>query len=443
MDLWIEVRNPSRGDMTPCDQTRRISMESKIPHLDKHDIVVGIDLASSGHVVVILSAQGQRLTRFKVPHSLEGLQELVRLSAPENYGHVDAKAMFAFEATGHLWPSVAHFLCRHELEYRIVNPLATFRVREARQMSKEKSDLTDAEQIADLLRTGMVTKTQLESQPYVEIRRTWSEYDRMKRERAKLKTLVKHQLYGLFPEILTVWKDIFTSGALAVLRLGLTPRQIASLSPGKLYKEARQASRGRRLWRFKILQVHRWAQKTVSAPHGSEAMALEIKRIVERVDLLSDQIETASQDLEKLLEQFEEARYLSTMPGIHLATVAGLIAQIGDIRKYRHGRQLIKLAGINPGRRQTGNRAGKTAMTRRGRADLRSMVYMATVSSIQHNPRLKAHYDRLCQRREQPLTKMRALGACMTKFLLYAFAVMKRRQPFDVDHRWEARPSPA
>jgi transposase len=76
-------------------------------------------------------------------------------------------------------------------------------------------------------------------------------------------------------------------------------------------------------------------------------------------------------------------------------------------------------------------------MTRRGRAGLRSLVYMATLSSLQHNPRLKAHYDRLIQRPDRPMAKMQALGACMSKFLMYAFAVMKRRQAFRIDHSWE------
>ena len=83
--------------------------------------------------------------------------------------------------------------------------------------------------------------------------------------------------------------------------------------------------------------------------------------------------------------------------------------------------------------------AGRTVMTHRGRAGLRTVVYMATVSSIQFNPRIKAHYERLLQRTDRPMTKMQALGACMTKFLLYAFAVMKKREAFKVEHVWEER----
>ena len=51
--------------------------------------------------------------------------------------------------------------------------LATFRVREARQMGRDKRDLTDAEQIAQLLRTGVVTQCQLLPANYMQLRRAW------------------------------------------------------------------------------------------------------------------------------------------------------------------------------------------------------------------------------------------------------------------------------
>ncbi len=80
-------------------------------------------------------------------------------------------------------------------------------------------------------------------------------------------------------------------------------------------------------------------------------------------------------------------------------------------------------------------------MTHRGRSGLRQVVFMATISCLQHNPRIRAHYDRLTERSDRPLPKMVAVGACMNKLLLYAFAVMKRRQAFDVNHLWETHRS--
>ena len=49
-----------------------------------------------------------------------------------------------------MWEAVAYVLRARGERYVVVNPLTTFRVREARQLSREKTDLTDAEQIAEL-----------------------------------------------------------------------------------------------------------------------------------------------------------------------------------------------------------------------------------------------------------------------------------------------------
>src|SRR2546426_3262850 len=47
---------------------------------------------------------------------------------------------------------------------------------------------------------SLVTRTQLEARPYLALRRAWGEYRRLRDERARLKVLIAHQLYGLFPE---------------------------------------------------------------------------------------------------------------------------------------------------------------------------------------------------------------------------------------------------
>ena len=75
-------------------------------------------------------------------------------------------------------------------------------------------------------------------------------------------------------------------------------------------------------------------------------------------------------------------------------------------------------------------------MTKRGRAQLRAVVYMATLSSLRHNRRLKANYERLTQRVTRPLPPMQAIGACMTKLLHDAYAVVKNRAACDADHVW-------
>jgi transposase len=380
--------------------------------LGSDDVVIGLDLASAEHQVVVLTADGRRLTRFKIPHSRVGLEELLRRTMPAALSGTGGSRVFAFEATGHVWEAVAYILRARGERYVVINPLTTFRVREARQLSREKTDLTDAEQIAELCRSGLVTRTQLEARPY--------------------------QLYGLFPEFLRVCADLLQPGALAVLRTGLTPATMAALSLGEFVARVREHRAGRRVWRFKLAQVHRYAEQTIACPDGVDVLAREVQRAVARIDVLTAQMTTVATEVDALLADLEEAPYLRTIPGLGWASVAGLLAHVGAITKYRHGRQLIKLAGTNPSRRDTGQTVGRgQTMSRRGRAGLREVMYLATISCLQHNPRIRAHYDRLIQRADRPLSKMQALGACMNKLLLYAFAVMSRREAFQLDHDWQ------
>ncbi len=112
----------------------------------------------------------------------------------------------------------------------------------------------------------------------------------MRFEAARLKILLRQQLFGLFPELLEVWSRIDTLGLLAVLRCGLTPAQIAALPPSEFLTCVCAARGGRRLWRAKVRAVHEEAQRSVVCDECLEAAAAEARRIVARYDLLTTQL---------------------------------------------------------------------------------------------------------------------------------------------------------
>src|SRR5215470_2613698 len=80
--------------------------------LGSDDVVIGLDLASAEHQAVLLTAAGQRLTRFRIPHSRAGLEELLQRTTPAALGRAGGARVFAFEATGHLWEACSRSLRR-------------------------------------------------------------------------------------------------------------------------------------------------------------------------------------------------------------------------------------------------------------------------------------------------------------------------------------------
>ena len=86
----------------------------------------------------------------------------------------------------------------------------------------------------------------------------------------------------------------------------------------------------------------------------------------------------------------------------------------------------IPLAGVAPMNRDSGKKRGYRR-TQGGRPEVRSALYMSTLTGIRYNPILKAQYDQLVQRGKE---KKVAITACMRKMLTILNAMVRDQQPF-------------
>ncbi len=87
-------------------------------------------------------------------------------------------------------------------------------------------------------------------------------------------------------------------------------------------------------------------------------------------------------------------------------------------------KQIAALVGIAPMNRDSGRKRGKRFI-QGGRAEIRSVLYMATLTAIRLNPVIKAFYERLVKAGKE---KKVALTACMRKLLTILNAMLKRSQ---------------
>jgi len=103
---------------------------------------------------------------------------------------------------------------------------------------------------------------------------------------------------------------------------------------------------------------------------------------------------------------------LKSTPGVGEVLAFTLIAQLPELGKVDH-RQLAALVGVAPFNRDSGHFKGKRSI-RGGRACIRAVLYMATVTALQHNPLIKAFGERLVKT-GKPFKQM--IVACMHKLL--------------------------
>ena len=132
--------------------------------------------------------------------------------------------------------------------------------------------------------------------------------------------------------------------------------------------------------------------------------------------------------LDKLLDQKIEAEgqwrdkraILLSMPGIGPAVVNTLLGDLPELGQLTN-KQIAALTGVAPYNRDSGALRGKRRI-RGGRHSVRTILFMATLTSVQHNPVIKRFYQHLVA---QGKHKKVALTACIRKMVIMLNAMLR------------------
>ena len=118
----------------------------------------------------------------------------------------------------------------------------------------------------------------------------------------------------------------------------------------------------------------------------------------------------------------EKMKQLLAVEGIGEICALVMIFQLPELGKVS-GKEITSLVGLAPYSKDSGKKRGRRAIFG-GRADVRSILYMATLSAIRHNPIIKAFYQRLLGKAKM---KKVAITACMRKLLIILNAMVKNQ----------------
>jgi len=119
---------------------------------------------------------------------------------------------------------------------------------------------------------------------------------------------------------------------------------------------------------------------------------------------------------------------LRSIPGIGQVTSQIILAEVGDINRFKNSSSLIAYAGIDPKVRQSGAILAKnTHLTKRGSPYLRRAIFIAANISIQHDKEMKEYYDK---KRKEGRRYKEAVIALSRKMINRIYAVWKRKSPY-------------
>ncbi|GMA61305.1 IS110 family transposase [Alicyclobacillus fastidiosus] len=132
-------------------------------------------------------------------------------------------------------------------------------------------------------------------------------------------------------------------------------------------------------------QLIKAATDTIGITVGLQMARQELQILLGQYDLLHAQLEQSVAGIEQLAGQVPGAEQMMSVPGIGLVTAAGFIAEVGDISSYQHPRQIQKLAGLNLKENSSGSHKGKTQISKRGRPQLRALLFRCVIPLIAKN----------------------------------------------------------
>jgi transposase len=310
------------------------------------------------------------------------------------------------ESTGVYWRPVFNIL-EEGRAIILVNP------QHLKTVPGRKTDVKDAEWLADLLRHGLLKPSFIPPAPVRELRELTRYRKTLVQARTDEINRLQKALEGANVKLTLVVSDVLGVSARSMLAALLggeqDPAILAELARGRL--------------RTKLTALRRALDGRVKPHH-----LVLIGQTLAHIDFLEESIGQVQQAIEQCLGSFTEAvELLQTIPGVGEVVATALVAEIGtDVSRFPSAKHLASWVGVCPGNKESGGKR-LSGRTTKGNVWVRAMLAEAVWSIAQHRGTyLHAQYHRLARRRG----KLKAAMAVAHSVLLIAYCLLRDNKPY-------------
>jgi transposase len=312
----------------------------------------------------------------------------------------------AMESTGEYWKPIFNIL-EANFQVLLVN---------SQHISKvpgRKTDVSDAEWIADLLRHGLLKPSFIPPPGQRALRELTRHRTNFVRERMNLANRLQKVLESANIKLASVATDVLGVSGRAILDALIAgrvdPNEMAELAKGRMRDKRELLARA---LAGRVQPHHRFV----------------LTELLCQIDSIDETLTRFDEQIAEYLHPFELAvELLDTIPGVARQTAQVILAEMGaDMSRFPSAAHLAAWAGVAPGNYES---AGKrqSGKVRQGNRTLRSaLVQAANAAARTKNTYLAAQYHRLAARRG----RKKALLAVAHSILVIAYYVIRRQEPY-------------
>lgn len=313
----------------------------------------------------------------------------------------------AMESTGSYWKPVYNVLEVLGQEVIVVNAY------HIKNVPGRKTDVKDAEWIADLLQCGLLKASYIPNREQRELREIARYRKSLVEERARELNRLEKTLQGANIKLSSVVSDINGKSSRNVLNAltgeGLSEENVDSLLRGSLREKRNE------ILRFCDGYLSSLQRKLVRA-------------ILDHIDDMTRRIQDVDDIINGQMKDYEDAiKKLEEIPGIGKRSAEVILAEIGlDMSKFPTAGHLAAWSGVAPGNNESAKKR-KSGKTRKGNPTLKTtLIQSAKTAKATKGSFFKAQFDRIAVKRG----KNRAVVAVAHSMIIAIYHMLKYNVPF-------------
>ncbi|MDM0632672.1 IS110 family transposase [Clostridium perfringens] len=403
------------------------------------NLYIGVDVGKEFNYASFLNEKGVEIDkRFKFKNNYLGFLKLKdnidKLTYDYNLKYDDI--LVGFESTGHYWINIDWFLTEKlNIKTVMVRNDAVRHTRALNSQGKGKNDSLDSRTIAECLKNGYYFDVQGRKEDYIVLRRLTRERSELEKEIARYKNRFRAWLDVNNPIFLENFSNVFSAGALALLKVYPSPLDIIQDSYLEVREKLREVGYSRTNKTLKIYYEEVQTYKNII--NGiSYADRLEISEYIEALEMYIKKKENLDERIEALMNFLEGKVYnsLSEIKGMPKAQVASLIAEIGNINNFKSAIHLLSYAGLNLQGEGSGKNKGHSWISKTGNRKIRKELYVITFNLVRHNDYFRGLYCYYkSYKRPNEKSSKEMLIALMCKLLRVVYGMLKYNVEFNLN----------
>ena len=411
-------------------------INEKIEEITVNTLIVGVDIAKETHWARFVDYRGMEIGKTvsftsdkkgfeKIIAQIETICKSKILKNPIN------KIIIGMEPTGHYWKPLANYLVKKEYRVVCVNPYHTKKAKELDDNSPTASDKKDAITIARLVKDGRYFMPYLPEEVYAELRILTNIRHGILKRNSAAKNNITAVFDEYFPEITRVFKNPLKGKASRqILKSCPFPGMILALGENEVLKKIKEAVK-KTVGMKKVRELITAAANSIGVEYGLESAKLKLKILLDELELVEKQLAEVEASMEKMLYSTGYSKQILSIKGIGIISAASFLGEVGDPLRFDNARQISNYAGYNLTEDSSGKNKSGTAISKRGRSQLRNVLYKMALIMVAANDEMKQLYKYLKTRKDNPLKKKQALVVISKKIITIIYSLFQKQETYN------------